>query len=803
VPFQECLDFILEAAIELTQAERGNIQILQCESGSLTIAAQRGFSEEFLKFFANVSHDDAAACGAAMQSGQRIVVADVTQSEIFGGQPALDVLLRAGVRAVQSTPLLSSTGSIVGMISTHFGAPHRPGEHELLLLDLLSRQAADFIERKRREEQFIENERTFFQLVERAPFGIYIVDSQFRIVQMNAGSQAGAFRNVKPVVGRDFGEAMRILWPDPVASEVIEVFRRTLETGEPYYSRDFRRQRHDVDTVESYEWELHRLKLPDGRYAVICYYFDSTRLREVEQALRRSERQLEVVSDNVPALIFYLDLERRYRTCNDAFTVWFGVPRDQIIGTSLQEFVGEAAWTIIGPRIERAFGAETVDLEAEIPYRLGGSRWIHAVYTPHRDLDGTVLGVVGLVTDITRDKRLLEQEQAARKQAESANRLKDEFLATVSHELRTPLTSILGWAHMLRGGRVPPDKLQAALEVIERNARAQNHLIDDLLDVSRIISGKVRLDVRAIDPVVPIDAAIDSIFPAAEAKRVEVQKIVGDCIGLISCDVDRLQQIVWNLVSNAIKFTPPGGTIQIRLERSNSHFHIVVSDTGIGINAEFLPYVFDRFRQGDAAVTRAFGGLGLGLAIARHLVELHGGEISAHSLGEGKGAAFTVKLPASTTKESDSSQQTLQPQISGYLSEDEIAERLDGLLVLAVDDDPDARELLRNMIEHSGAQVTTATSADDALALLLRTQFDLIVSDIGMPEKDGYQFMQQVRRLPSGCGGKTPAIALTAFARAEDRLHALRSGYQAHVPKPIEYVELITVVGSLAARPRQ
>jgi PAS domain S-box-containing protein len=802
VSFQECLDSILQAAIELTLAERGNIQLLDTESGILKIAAQRGFGEAFLRFFADVTCDDASACGAAMRSAQRVVVEDIAKSPMFAAQPSLDVLLAAGVRAVQSTPLVSSTERVVGMISTHFGAPHRLQERELLFMDLLARLTADYVERRRGQEQFIQSQRTFFELVERAPFGIYIVDSQFRIAQMNAGSQTGAFRNVRPIIKRNFAEAMRILWPEPVAAQIISVFRHTLETGEPYYSHGFRNPRHDVNSIESYEWELHRLTLPDGQHGVICYYFDSTRVRETEQALRRSEKHLELVSNTVPALIFYLDQEGRYQTCNDTFTSWFGLPREQIIGLPVRDFVGEEAWKIIGPQLERAYRGETVDFESEAVYRFGGARWIHAVYTPHRDVDGTVLGVVVLATDITRNKRLLQQEQTARREAEAANRLKDEFLATVSHELRTPLTCILGWAHMLRQGGVDERKMASALEVMERNARIQSRIIDDLLDVSRIVSGKVRLDARPVDPAALLNAAVDGVLPAAEAKRVEIQKVLDRGVANVSGDAERLQQIFWNLMSNAIKFTPAGGRIQVRLERKGSHVKIVVSDTGIGIKQEFLPYVFERFRQADATATRPYGGLGLGLAIVRHLVELHGGEVYAESAGEGRGATFTIKLPIIAKPAGTDVQGVKTPELIRYFPELEASDRLDGLKVLAVDDEPDMCEMLRTMIEKSGAEVAIANSAEQALAMLGRRQFDLIVSDIAMPEKDGYQLMQEIRHLAPDRGGAIPAIALTAFARVEDRLRALRSGYQMHVPKPIEYAELITVMTSLAGRNR-
>jgi PAS domain S-box-containing protein len=385
-------------------------------------------------------------------------------------------------------------------------------------------------------------------------------------------------------------------------------------------------------------------------------------------------------------------------------------------------------------------------------------------------------------------------------EAQESSRLKDEFLATVSHELRTPLTAILGWAHMLRTGQFSGDSAIKAFETIERNARTQAQLIDDLLDVSRIITGKLRIDVRPVDPNSFIEAAIESVRPAAEAKGVRVQRIMDTGVVTVSGDPVRLQQIVWNLLSNAIKFTPRGGRVQVRLERINSHIEIAVSDSGAGIAQEFLPYVFDRFRQADQRTTRQYGGLGLGLAIVRHLVELHGGTVRAESLGEGQGATFTVVLPVAPVYQSVGQEARVHPAARDTLPSYECPERLDGLQVLAVDDEPDTRELLKAGLAQCGAKVTVVGSASEALESMRSAVPDLLISDIGMPETDGYELIRRVRELPAEGGGKIPAIALTAYARVEDRMQALRAGYQMHVPKPVELAELVAVAASLVQR---
>ncbi|HZB46866.1 MAG TPA: ATP-binding protein, partial [Pyrinomonadaceae bacterium] len=394
-----------------------------------------------------------------------------------------------------------------------------------------------------------------------------------------------------------------------------------------------------------------------------------------------------------------------------------------------------------------------------------------------------------------------QENERLYRDAREANRLKDEFLATVSHELRTPLTAILGWAHMLRLRQLDKDSAVHAFETIERNARAQAQLIDDLLDVSRAITGKLRIDVRAVDPNSFIEAAIEAVRPAADAKNVRVQKIMDTGVVSVSGDPVRLQQVVWNLLSNAIKFTPKGGRVQVRLQRINSHIEIAVSDTGAGIAPEFLPHVFDRFRQADQRTTRQHGGLGLGLAIVRHLVELHGGTVHAESEGEGAGATFTVRLPVAPVYETDAAvAERVHPAARDTLPLYECADRLDGYKLLIVDDEPDTREMLRIGLAHCGADVTVVGSAREALESMAARAYDLVISDIGMPDVDGYEFIRRVRAFPAEHGGRVPAVALTAYARTEDRLQALRAGYQMHVPKPVELAELVAVAASLINR---
>ena len=419
-----------------------------------------------------------------------------------------------------------------------------------------------------------------------------------------------------------------------------------------------------------------------------------------------------------------------------------------------------------------------------------------------RERDGRVVNDCVLMH--MRQRNQYEDEiLLAKRAAEEATLAKDEFLAVISHELRTPLTAILGWARMLQTGTLDARTAERAIDVIERNAESQNQLIGDLLDFSRIISGRMRLDVAQIEMASVVEAAIDVVNPAAAAKNIRLQTILDPKAGLISGDRERLQQVMWNLLSNAVKFTPKGGRVQVRLTRVNSSIEVVVSDTGEGISREFLPYVFDRFRQSDNTTTRRQAGLGLGMAITKHLVELHGGTVMADSPGEGEGATFVLKLPITIAHQMEPSAMpstTRRPPAGADFSPPAELPRLDGIRVLIVDDEQDARELLTVILTQSGASVTTASGAADALDKLRRAVPDILVSDIEMAHEDGYSLIRKVRILEGSPGRRLPAIALTAHARTADRLRALAEGFQMHIPKPVEPTELVLAISNLVER---
>ncbi|MDQ6788451.1 MAG: PAS domain-containing protein [Acidobacteriota bacterium] len=527
--------------------------------------------------------------------------------------------------------------------------------------------------------------------------------------------------------------------------------------------------------------------------------------KKSEAALRESELQLRTLADAVPQLVWMAEA--------DGFIFWYNERWYSYTGTAPKDMEGWGWQSVHDPEIlpqvmERWTQSIATGKKFEMEFPLRGAdgkfRWFLTRVNPLRDSQNRIVRWFGTNTDIDDQRsaakereRLLESEQAARAEAENANRLKDDFLATLSHELRTPLTSILGWSRMLGAGQLDGEQASRALETIERNAKAQSQLIEDVLDVSRIVSGKMRLNVRLVDLFEVIETAIDAVRPAADAKNIRLQRILDSNVGKISGDSDRLQQIIWNLLSNAIKFTPKGGRVQIKLERVNSHVELVVADNGQGIDPEVLPFIFERFRQSDSTTTRAHGGLGLGLAIVRHLVELHGGSVAAASSGQG--STFTVCFPLAALGE-EKIKSEAEPERDKKTDKDikfYCPPELKAVRILVVDDERDARALLTSIFESCEASVSQASNVDEALEAIKTNEFDVLVSDIGMPGRDGYDLIEQVRKLSIENGGRIPALALTAYARLEDRMRVLSAGFQMHVPKPVEPAELLTIVANL------
>ncbi len=514
-----------------------------------------------------------------------------------------------------------------------------------------------------------------------------------------------------------------------------------------------------------------------------------------------SDRRYQSLVDLSPDPMF-VSSENRIAYANAAALKFFGADDPaQLIGRSPLDFATPATRQIIKSRIGGldAIG-KTQPPIAEEWLRLDGTPVpveAAAAYVPWKG----GAGIQVILRDISERKKaeeeksqLLAGERAARATAERASRMKDEFLATLSHELRTPLNAILGWSQLLMRDDRKPEDLDEGLTVIERNARVQTHLIEDLLDMSRIISGKLRLEIQRIYPVTFIDAAIATVKPAADARGIRIEQILDAQAGPINGDPNRCQQIVWNLLSNAIKFTPRGGKVQVLLQRINSHIQITIADSGQGIKPDFLPFVFDRFRQADGSTTRMQGGLGLGLAIVKQLVELHGGQVQVQSPGEKQGATFIVQLPLSVIQAHADGHPLLTDPNNGQSTS------LKGLKILVIDDELDAVHLIQRILEGSQAKVLATVSAAQASEILRTERPDIVISDIGMPVKDGYDFIREIRALSPENGGKTPAIALTAFARSEDRTKAMMAGYHVHLSKPVEPEELIATIASLSGR---
>jgi len=579
-----------------------------------------------------------------------------------------------------------------------------------------------------------------------------------------------------------------------------------------------------VARLEDEEPLLRSVALQNANSILLARQRAEAELLQAKEALRENEAQLRAIFNQAAVGIAVASLDGRFLDMNARFTQILGYSGPELSGLTFAALTHPDDLHATNVAIKELLSGQRSEYALEKRYirKDGSVVWSMTTVTLLKDPQGSPQRFIGVIEDISARKRaeeallektrnlellneerkaLLESERAARAAAERMSEMKDEFLATLSHELRTPLNAILGWSQVLRTGSKDETDYVKGLETIERNARVQTQLIEDLLDMSRITSGKLRMEVQRLQPVTLVEAAVETVAPAANAKGIRLETELDPDAGPISGDPGRLQQVVWNLLSNAIKFTPRDGTVQIILERVNSHVEIRVADTGIGIKPEFIPYLFERFRQGDASTTRKYGGLGLGLSIVKSLVELHGGTVAVSSDGEGRGTTVTVRLPLTTVSRRTEELERAQPRTRGSApAYSPIESELAGLKVLVVDDQPDARDLIKRVLEDSGAEVFSAATAAEALALLKVWRPDVLVSDIGMPEADGYELLRRIRALGVERGGKIPAIALTAFARSEDRTRALRAGFVVHVSKPVDPSELVATVASVAGR---
>lgn len=657
------------------------------------------------------------------------------------------------------------------------------------------------------------SEERFRLLVESVrDYAIFMLDPRGHVLTWNAGAERFKGYRASEIIGQHFS---RFYPPEALARGLPEHELREAKRVGSFEDEGWRVRKDGslfwANVIITAMWSAQGQLLG---YAKVTR--DLTHRRNQEEALRQSEERFRLLVEGVSDYaIFMLDVNGKVATWNVGAQRIKGYDAHDIIGQHFSVFYPADARASGWPDHELQVAAEKGSF-TEDGWRLrkdGTKLWANVTITALRDETGRLVGFAKLTRDLTQTKRveaielasqqreeILEAERSARMAAQHATRVKDEFLATLSHELRTPLSAILGWTQILlkKGPEIPPSEHQRAIQVIDRNARAQVQLIDDLLDLSRIMAGKIRLDLQQISLSSVVETAIDSAKPTAEAKGIHLQSLLDPTQTTVNADAARLQQVVWNLLTNAIKFTPRGGKVQVLLQRVNSHIELSVSDTGVGIPASFLPHVFDRFSQNDSSTTRSFGGLGLGLSISKQLVELHGGNIRAASLGEGQGATFFVELPLALVqiKQED---RRVHPTSQGPLSESVPLPRLDGVHAFIIDDEPDARDVLRRVFEDQGAQVTAFGSAEALLDALKTSRPSIIVSDIGMPKMDGYQMIRTLRALESR-DSRIPALALTAFARAEDRKRSLIAGYQAHLAKPFDIAELILIVADLVGR---
>ena len=838
--------------------------------------------------------------------------------------------------------------------------------------ELLASIAAQLkLSRERRESERTVRYRSeqYLTIMNQAPLGMYLVDEDFRIREVNPMAMP-VFADIPGgVIGRDFDQVIHMIRDRNHADELVDIFRRTLATGEPYVTPEPTELRTDGAVSGYYDWRLDRITLPDGRFGLVCYFRDTSEQKKAAAA----KAHLAAIIDSADDAIIAKDLDGVIQSCNAAAERLFGYSAAELVGRPVRILIPPERQSEEDDILARLRRGERIEHFETIRTTKDGRRLeIALTVSPVRDETGRVIGASKIARDITAVKQAeaerirLLQENAAVTEAlnnvgtivasdldqtsvvqavtdvatelttaefgaffynlvdeagesytlytisgvpreafskfpmprntevfeptfkgtdivrsdditrdpryghnapyhgmpsghlpvrsylavpvksrsgnvigglffghsevgrfsdhherlavgiaawasvalenarmytsvQEASRLKDEFLASLSHELRTPLNAILGYARMLRTGMIAPDKKDKAIDTIERNATSLTQIVEDVLDISRIVSGKIRLNVQSVEFPDIVRSAIDAVAPAADAKGVRLQTVLDSHATPISGDPERLQQVLWNLLSNAVKFTNRGGKVQVRLERIDSHVEVTVSDTGVGIPPEFLPHVFERFRQADAGISRERGGLGLGLSIARQLVEMHGGTIEASSDGVGQGATFRLKVPLMIVRSAHDPVARAHSRSNTRTGKAAVTD-LAGVHVLAVDDERDALSLVREVLEAVGARVSTAASAQAALSKLDDELPDVVVADLGMPTLDGFAFIERVRRHPNPRVRDVPAAALTAYARSEDRVKALRAGFQIHLAKPIDPAELVTTIAALAKR---
>jgi PAS domain S-box-containing protein len=674
---------------------------------------------------------------------------------------------------------------------------HDGGAGDMILLAF-----HDITERKEAEQALLHGERQFRRMIDVLPAAIYTTDAQGRLTHFNPACVE--FSGRTPELGSDhWCVTWKLFHPDgrPMPHDECPM-AIALKTGRVIRGAEAIAERPDGTRVWFMPYPTPLFDDADNIVGGINMLVDITDRKRAEETLRASERELSDFFETADTALHWVGPDGVVLRVNQAELDMLGYTRQECLGRHIAEF--HVDQPVIEDILARMTRGETLRQHPARLRRKDGSIREVLINSSVLFKDGRFIHTRCFTHDVTEQKQAEEQLRQAKQEAEAANRAKDVFLANLSHEIRTPLNAVLGWAVVLRNAKPTGAELEEGLASIERNAKAQAQLIEDVLDVSRIVSGKIRLDIRRCDLAATITAAIDAIRAATDAKEVELLTDLDPSAGVMSCDATRIQQVVWNLLSNAIKFTPRGGTVCVRLVREHSDAVIKVSDTGQGIAPEFLPHVFERFRQAEGGTKRKLGGLGLGLSIVRHIVELHGGTVEALSEGPGQGATFIVRLPVHAVHEdrtagADAGEPADHEQYPRAAGPEVPLARLDGLRILVVDDEPDARLLVAKSLEIVGAAVTMAQSAREALDLLSEAHPHVLVSDLGMPMQDGYDLIQAIRSAGHDAND-LPAVALTAFAHNEHRRRALLAGFQVHIVKPVDPHDLIAAIAGLAGR---
>lgn len=794
-PLQESLAILVRTAIEEMGQDARAAFYLTNDAGTALhhVVGMPGDYAETVDGFG--VGPDSLACGLATHTGKAILTSDVRNDPNW--KEWLWMAEKFDYRACWSFPIHSAK-KFVGTMAVYSRHVREASEHDIQICSMLSHTASAIISKyseslvrkqaekalRESQEQMRRSAETFAALVEQSPLGIYAVDADFRVRHASAGS-APMFQNVQPIIGRDAVEVMHTIWPDPFASQLIGIFRHTLETGEPYVSPGLTEKRKDLGSIESYEWQINRVVLADGRFGVVCYFFDTTRLQHALRELRDSEERFRMLADNMAQLAWI---------CNELGNVtWYNKRWIEYTGLTFEE-MKDWGWTVCHhpDHIDRVVESVTRSRETgeiwEDTFPLRGKdgkyRWFLSRAYPIRDGQGDIVRWFGTNTDVT-------VQREAEQRAHDASRAKDKFLAVLSHELRTPLTPVLMTAAMLQRREDLAPEVRDGLGLIHRNVELQSRLIDDLLDLSRIASGKLRLRLDVLDINELVGRACDICRLNLHERGIRLFCDLQSDTLEVTGDAGRLQQVFWNLLNNATKFTPEGGEIFVRSEKISESgadkIRVTVRDTGIGIGRDDLAHIFDAFEQAahgldDAMTARKFGGMGLGLAICRALIEQHNGSIRARSDGTNEGSTFTVELPALPPH--------AEPQAGFRLV---APTKLPPMRLLIVEDHPDTAKTLAALLGMGGHTVSIAHNGTDALKLVTEQIFDIMISDLGLPDMTGYHLLRQIKQQRS-----IKAIAMSGYGMEEDINKSKQAGFVDHIVKPATIDQLEQVLYRVA-----